>query len=103
MAKLTLIAHPTFIAQVGIPVAGGDPVNVAFTFKHRTKSGLEAFIQSRAGKTDVESFLEMVCAWDLEEEFNQDAVELLLQNYIGTALATYRTYVDQLVQAKLKN
>ena len=103
MAKLSLIANPTFTTQVGIPVAGGDPVEVSMTFKHRTKSDLDAFIKSREGKTDAESFLDMVCAWDFDEEFNPASVELLLQNYIGTALATYRKYVDELVQARLKN
>jgi hypothetical protein len=47
--------------------------------------------------------MEMVEGWDLEDEFGKESVELLLENYIGTALATYRVYVDQLVQAKLKN
>lgn len=103
MAKLSLIAHPTFTVKVLIPIAGGAPVDVEMTFKHRTKTALEAFIKSRQGKSDVESFLDMVTAWEMEEELNQTSVELLLQNYMGTALATYRTYVDELVQAKLKN
>ncbi|QRX82252.1 phage tail assembly chaperone [Glaciimonas sp. PAMC28666] len=103
MAKLSLIADPTFTVKVRIPVAGGEPSDVEMTFKHRTKSALELFIKSRAGRSDVESFLEMVSGWEFEEELNPASVELLLQNYMGTALATYRTYVDELVQAKLKN
>lgn len=103
MAKLSLVAKPTFKAKVGIPVSGGDPVDVEFVFKHRTKTALDEFIKSRSEKSDVESFMDMVDGWDLADEFNAESVELLLENYIGTALATYRKYVDELVQAKLKN
>ena len=103
MAKLKLIANPTFKSKVGIPVAGGEPVQVEFTFKHRTKKALDEFITSRAEKTDVDSFLDMVEGWDLEDEFSKESAETLLDNYIGTALATYRVYLDQLIQGKIKN
>jgi hypothetical protein len=103
MGRLTLIASPTFKSKVGVPVAGGEPVDIELVFRHRTKSALDEFIKTRAKKSDVESFMEMVEGWDLEDEFGKESVELLLENYIGTALATYRVYVDQLVQAKLKN
>ena len=103
MAKLKLVANPTFSADVPIPVAGGEPVNVKMTFKHRTKDALDEFIKTRAEKSDAESFMAMVDGWDLEDPLNAENVETLLQNYIGTALATYRVYIDQLVQARTKN
>ena len=103
MAKLKLVANPTFRAKVGIPVAGGVEVPVEFVFKHRTKTALDEWIKSRTDKGDIDSFMEMVEGWDLEDPFNRENVETLLENYIGTALATYRVYVDQLIQSKLKN
>lgn len=103
MAKLSLKAKPTFRAKVGIPVAGGNPAQVEFTFKHRTKTELEKFTGSRGGVADVDSVLEMVEGWDLEEEFDRDSVGLLLENYAGAALAIYVAYVDELLQAKRKN
>lgn len=103
MAKLSLKAAPTFKAKVGIPVAGGKAEPVEFTFKHRTKSALDEFIQSRTDKTDVDSLLDMVEAWDLADEFNRENVELLLENYAGAAVAAYRVYIDELIQAKAKN
>jgi hypothetical protein len=103
MPKLSLNAAPTFSAPVAIPIAGGDPVSVKFTFKHRTKKQLEEFIQSRQGKPDVDSFLDMVSGWDLEDAFSNESVELLLENYIGAAAVTYRTYIDELFQVKQKN
>ena len=103
MAKLTLNPAPTFKAKVGIPVAGGAAVDVEFTFRHRTKKQLEEFVKSRADQSDVDSFLAMVVGWELEDEFGPVAVELLLDNYIGAAVATYRTYLRELVEGKAKN
>ena len=103
MAKLSLVANPTFHAKVCIPVAGGDPVEVVFSFKHRTKDELDEFIKTRADKPDLDSFMEMIVGWNLEEEFNTENVETLLQNYVGTALATYRVYIDELIGARVKN
>lgn len=103
MARLALNAAPTFKAKVGIPVAGGQPVEVEFTFKHRTRTDLDEFIKTRAGQSDVDTFMDMVTGWDLEDGFSRENVERLLENYIGTALATYRTYIDELIQAKAKN
>lgn len=103
MAKLSLKASPTFKASVGIPVAGGETVAVLMEFKHRTKSELEDFMKTRGGKTDTESFMEIVLGWDLEDKFNTENVEQLLQSYIGAALATLHVYVDELVRHKAKN
>jgi putative flippase GtrA len=103
MAKLQLKAAPTFQAEVGIPAAGGVVTNVSMTFKHRTKSELDEFIKGRVGKSDVESFMEMVTGWELEDEFTEASVKTLLENYIGAAQETFFKYVDELVQAKRKN
>ena len=35
--KFSLVANPTFTRAVEIPVAGGKPATVEFTFKHRTR------------------------------------------------------------------
>lgn len=103
MGKLKLVASPTFKAKVGIPVAGGKAVDVEFVFRHRTKTELDEFIKTRAEKSDVDSFLDMIAGWDLEDEFNADNVQLLLENYIGAAVTTYRAYIDELVANRAKN
>lgn len=103
MSKLKLVAEPSFKATVEIPVAGGEVVLVLFTFKHKTKTQLDEFIKSREGKSDADSMMEMCSAWELEDEFNRQNVETLLENRIGAALATYRTYVQELVGARTKN
>jgi hypothetical protein len=103
MGKLSLIAEPLFKAVVQIPVAGGDAVPVQMTFKHRTRTKLNEFIDSRPGRTDLESFLEMVEGWELEDEFNAANVDLLLEGYIGAGLSAYQTYIDELIKQKAKN
>jgi hypothetical protein len=103
MAKFVLKANPTFAAKVAFPVAGGTSVDVLLTFKHRTKTELDEFLKTRDGRTDVESFLDMVVGWDLEDSFNKENVELLLENHLGVALATWKAYLDELVQHRIKN
>jgi hypothetical protein len=103
MAKLKLVANPTFKAKVGIPVAGEDVVEVEMTFKHRTKAALDTWMQGRADRTDVQAFMETVVAWELEDPFNEESVTLLTENYIGAALATFKVYISELMKAPEKN
>ena len=103
MAKLQLKAAPTFSAEVGIPLHGGGTSEVVLTFKHRTMEEMDAFIKDRATKSDVESFMDMVAGWDLEDPFTEESVKTLLQNYNGAALAAFKKYIDELVQARLGN
>lgn len=103
MAKLSINAKPTFKAKVDIPVHGSESEKVEMTFKHRTKAEIDEFIRTREDKTDAETFMDMVVGWEFEEEFCLKSVETMLQNYIGAGLATYRTYVDEIVKVKLGN
>lgn len=103
MARLSIVAAPTFKAKVAIPVAGAEPVEVEFTFKHRTKAGLQEFVESRAGKSDAETLLDMVTGWEFEEELNESNAKTMLQNYIAAPVAIYQAYVNELVLAKAKN
>lgn len=103
MAKIQLKANPTFKAKVPVPVAGGDPVDVEMEFKHRTKTQLEEFTNSREGKTDAETFLEMVVGWELDDALTTENVDLLLEHRMGAGLATYKKYIDELYKHKSGN
>lgn len=103
MPKLSLTPAPRFKATVQIPLAGGESSPVVLNFKHRSKTELNKFVSERGDKSDTESFLEMVDGWDLSEEFTPGNVDLLLESYIGAALATYQTYIEELVRHKAKN
>lgn len=113
MPKLTLVANPTFTADVPIPVAGGEPVNVKMTFKHRTRKEWDEWLAAskaraesdtpRTPEDDVNSFMDFVVGWDFEEEFNKENVALLLQNHYTAGYAAVRVYSTELWASKVKN
>lgn len=103
MAKLSLDANPTFPAKVAIPVAGGAPVDVAFTFKHRTRDALNDFLTTADKRTDVETLLGIVEGWELDDALNADNMLRLTQSYLGAARAIIEKYIEEMTQAKAKN
>jgi hypothetical protein len=103
MSKFSIKAEPTFVALVPFPRAGEASVDVKVTFKHRTKTALESFIEKREGRDDVDLFMDMVVGWDLDDEFSKENVETLLENRMGVAIAVYRAYIDELVKSRAKN
>lgn len=103
MARLQLKAAPTFPVKVAIPVAGGASVPVVLTCKHRTRTELNAFIAACPGREDLDVFNDMVVGWDLEDPFTPESINELLENYIGTPLATYQAYIEELLKAKSGN
>jgi hypothetical protein len=103
MAKLKLNPSPTFKKSVDIPVAGDEPAQVLFTFKHMNKDALEKFIDSLDKRTDEESVLLMAEGWDLEDEFNLESAKTLCSNYIGAGLAIFLAFREELTKARTKN
>ena len=101
--KLKLNPEPTFKAKVGIPVPGGKPVEVGFTFKHRTREDLLAWIEASREATDAESIMECVAAWDLDDEFTAENVARLCNNYVGAGGAIVSAYLDELRGARRGN
>ena len=104
-----LLADPTFEAPVAIPVAGGKSVEVPFTFKHRTKTQYAEWLDSlgkRKGKGaagDLDTFLDMVVGWKIDEEFNRENAAILLEQRMGVAQATFDVYLTELTKAREKN
>lgn len=104
MAKLKLIADPTFTAKVAIPVAGGDPVDVEMTFKHRTRDEFMEHAKASAKyKDDTELVMSVAVGWGLDDAFNAANVKLLVQNHHGSAQAIASAYVNELTKARLGN
>jgi hypothetical protein len=101
---LKLNPEPTFKAAVRIPVPGGESEPVVFTFKHRTVDELKEFHAScKAGLPDFDVFRACVLGWDLVDEFNEDNIRRLLQSYHGAAREVAKTYVTELMGARLGN
>lgn len=115
MSTVKLKANPTFHEKVGIPIHGGDPVDVDFEFKHRTRTEFAAFCKELDEKTaasntaeeivdaDVWYVMQTVAGWELTDAFNTENVKMLLQNYQGAAGAIAQKYTSSLMQVKLGN
>lgn len=101
--KFVLTASPTFKAKVGIPIPGGSPEIVEFTFKHRTKEAYLEWAKDMAEKEDADLILEVASGWELEDPFDRESLEKLTQNYIGSGRAVLETYINQQTNAKLGN
>lgn len=96
---------PTFWAKVPVPVAGTPkPVLVDIEFKHLGRDALRDYIASLDGREDQESLAEIVMGWkDVDEEFSEESLQKLLNNYPGAALSMVKTFVAEALEAKDKN
>lgn len=103
--KFSLTAKPTFTAAVPIPVPGDLAADVVFTFKGRTREALQAFMESTrdAERLKLDIVMDMVTGWELDDPFDRDHVEQLLENYLGAYQAIYDTYLRELTEARTKN
>lgn len=101
--KFNLNAIPTFKAKVAIPVPGGKDAEIEFTFKHRTRDEFKEFVEGLTDREDVAVILDVASGWDLDDSFDADNLDALVQNYIGSARAVIETYINELTNARLKN
>lgn len=103
MAKLSLTASPTFTASVPIPVPGKKAVPVEFTFRARTRSEFQEWVDSLDGRDNVDVILDIVTGWELEDPFSRETVTQLLESYLGASRVIVETYMSQLAAARLGN
>lgn len=101
--KFNLTAVPTFKADVSIAIPGGKSVNVEFTFKHRSREGFREFIESLPDREDIDVIKDIASGWELEEPFNAENIEKMVENYIGSGRAIIETYMRELSGARTKN
>lgn len=101
--KLKLVPDPTFEAVVDIPVHGGAVAPVKFKFRHRSRSAYKEWAESLTGKKDIDLLLDIAVGWDLDEEFNRENAERLLENYAGSGQTVFNAYNSEIFQARIKN
>lgn len=101
--KFTLSIAPTFKHDVSIPIPGGRPATVSFTFKHKTRDELREFIAGLEGREDLDVVVEVTSGWGIDEAFEEDNVAILLQNYPGAALAIINAYMTEVSGARKGN
>jgi hypothetical protein len=101
-----LIADPTFRATVKIPAPGGESLDLRVVFRHRTRDELKAYwADATDGKLDdLRATMDILVGWfDVEDEFCEENVIILLQNYHGAAAALFQAYLEELTRARLGN
>lgn len=101
--KFSLTASPTFKKIIAIPIAGGRPFDIEFTFKHKTRDGFRDFVAGLAGRDDVPVILDIASGWDIDQPFDEANMEELVQNYLGSAKAVIEGYISELTSARLGN
>lgn len=101
--KFSLSVAPTFKAKVLIPVPGKAAEPVEFTFKGRTREQFKEFIENLKDREDVDVVMDIASGWELEDAFDKESVELLTDNYLGSARAIIEKYLSELTQARLGN
>lgn len=106
-AKLSLVPNPLFSVDVGIPIPGvKEPTPVAFEFKHKGKTALNAFretVDFSADGITVAHVREMASSWGIEDEFSDENIGKLLEEFPGSGLAIYARFMGELQDAKLGN
>lgn len=103
MAKLSFITDPTFKSTVAIPIAGKKPVDVEFVFIGRDRDEFQEFLKSTAGLSDTETLMLTIKGWELENEFNAEAVELLAKKYPAAPRAIVNRYMTEITGVRLGN
>lgn len=104
MGKLILKDPPPFTAPVSIPLPGGgvaDPV--AFTFVHRSRAELDAFVKGLDAMSQADAVLAMCTGWDLDDAFGPEAVAELVGLYASAQPEIFRVYLQQLLEIRLGN
>lgn len=101
--KFSLTPAPTFPGKVAIPVPGKLPEVLEFTFIGRTRDEFKKFGENRMEREAVDVVMDIISGWELEDAFNRDNVELLLQNYIGAGNALVMAYAQLLTEGRAKN
>ena len=102
-SKLNLQSNPTFKCKVAIPVPGGEPVPVEIEYRHHSVSSINKFWEEHSGAANVEVVWLLVAGWDLEDEYNRDNLQALLDNYPGAAAEIVGSFTAELYNARRGN
>lgn len=100
--KLTLAPLPDFKLPVKFVLPDGNEQKIVFTVKHKRASEIQELYQ-KEGIKDPEFIMNIAVGWDLEEEFNEENAQLLVDYYPGAALALMSSYLSALAGQRVKN
>lgn len=95
---------PTFRAVVPIPIPGGDPAELEFEFRHKTRDSLKHWLGSFSGRTEADVLADVIVAWhNADGAYSAQALDKLLQDYPQAGGAILAAYTRELTGARLGN
>lgn len=103
MAKFKLVADPTFKCKVLIPRPGQEDGQIEVTFKHYIRNELIELEDELKDKPIIDFAMKLVSGWSLDEEFNKDNMQILLNNYPAAIQAITTTYYKEMLGQREKN
>lgn len=126
MAKIRIAQNPTFKAFVSIPIVGGEPEKIEFTFKYRDRPGLAALFDEWTLKRDetqaalgdkptlseivaadteqqAQQIKDLVVGWGFDDKFDDKSILALVKSCQGAAEAVVNAYQNAFSQARLGN
>lgn len=126
MAKIRIAQNPTFKAFVSIPIVGGEPEKIEFTFKYRDRPGLAALFDEWNLKRDEawtalgesptlseivaadteqqsQQIKDLVVGWGFDDKFDDKSIRALVTSCQGAAEAVVNAYQSAFNQARLGN
>lgn len=106
-----LVPDPIFEAAVALSVPGlPKPLEVVFTFRHKNRTALHAWINSASTKRDAALLDEVIVGWaGVQDEagapvaYSFTALTDLIENYGAAHVEIYKAYLAELTKAKEKN
>lgn len=126
MAKIRIAQNPTFKAFVSVPIVGGEPEKIEFTFKYRDRLGLAALfdewnlkrveVRTTLGESPTLSEIvaadteqqsqqikDLVVGWGFDDKFDDKSIRALVTSCQGAAEAVVNAYQNAFNQARLGN
>ena len=101
--KVTLGKLPNFKLPVDYVMPNGEEARIVFTVKHRKTSEIQSMYDSNEPVSDHEMITALAVGWDLEEEFNKENIEELLDLFPGIALSLTGHYMRALAGQRVKS
>lgn len=101
-----LQANPTFKATVNIPIPGEKAEAVTFTFRHKTRAQFDVLIAGLAeGGEHIDSVVkDIVIEWVYPGvDYSAEALEQCLDMFPGSAMAIFKAFSENLLEARRKN
>ena len=127
MAKFSIAPKPTFTVDVAIPLVGGKPAMVPFTFKYRDRTELAELFDSWKEKAEalgerfngteptmsevtaaeveqgVAQINDLVVSWGFGDKLNDESITALVKSCVGVSDAVVKAYSDAFGKARLGN